>query len=65
MGTTSQVAEHVGGLLIVSAHDRAPFSVGSIVVRRDQSVDPISRSFSAEPARRLSHYAGESNGESR
>ena len=42
-----QVAEHVGGLLIVSAHDRAPFSVGSIVVRRDQSVDPISRSFSA------------------
>ena len=30
-----------------NAHDRAPFSVGSIVVRRDQSVDPISRSFSA------------------
>ena len=42
-----QVAEHVGGLLIVSAHDGAPFSVGSMVVRRDRSVDPISRTFSA------------------
>ena len=43
-----QVAEHVSALLIVSAHDGAPFSgVGSMVVRRDRSVDPISRSFSA------------------
>ena len=42
-----QVTEHVLGLLIVAAHDGAPFSVGSIVVRRDRSVDPISRTFSA------------------
>ena len=43
-----QVTEHVMGLLIVSAHDVAPFSnIGSMVVRRDRSVDPIPRTFSA------------------
>ena len=43
-----QVAEHVGRLLVVSAHEVAPFrSVGSIVGRRDRSVDPIAQSFLA------------------
>ena len=43
-----QGTEHVMGLLIVSAHDVAPFSnIGSMVVRRDRSVDPIPRTFSA------------------
>ena len=47
-GTGSTVTEHVMGLLIVSAHDVAPFSnIGSMVVRRDRSVDPIPRTFSA------------------
>ena len=39
-----QVTEHVMGLLIVSAHEVAPFSnIGSMGVRRDRSVDPIPR----------------------
>ena len=42
------VAEHVTGLLIVSAHVVAPFRCpGSIVVRRDRSVDPLAPTFSA------------------
>ena len=44
-----EVAEHVIRLLVVSAQYVAPFlrSVGSMVVRRDRSVDPLSLTFSA------------------
>ena len=46
-----EVAEHVAGLLVVSAHYVAPFrSAGSMVVRRDRSGDPASPSFQ-QPAR--------------
>ena len=42
------ITNHVAGLLILSAHDVAPFGCGgSIVVRPDRSVDPPVMSFSA------------------
>lgn len=42
------ITEHVAGLLVGSTHAVAPFTnFGSIVVRRDDEVDPLRLSYSA------------------